>query len=299
MSIEKLTDSSKTIVEENPYVQILNEVTEFIKNNDAFRIWAFLLSKSRDWEVIKIYASKICGVGERKSEYVWSYLQRCGLMEYIKITDEKTGQYVRTDIKILNGTKFNKDIPFLNPNPKSTPAKAAALGKSTPAGTAAAETAAADMTPLLKKDIQNKDLNKNKDKSSSALRIEKQKEENKKKPAWAEPKAPLADVTSQTTSYDVERMNKTAPISQHLKKWMKENIDHETNKLLTRTKIQSKVPQRNEHGVQGAEIDAHGQVDSPSGFRGSDRLLEACGSRSHSETTGMAGLHNRSYPRME
>jgi hypothetical protein len=155
MSVEKLSDSSQVTSEKVPFAQISNFVIEHIKDNDAFRIWAFSFSKSTDWKVIKDFTQKICGVGERKSEYVWSYLNRCGLVEYERIVDKKTGKYIKMRIKILNGTKFNPHEPFLKE--KTTPAKNGAMDATTPALSAAAVSAAAEMTPLLKKDITNKE----------------------------------------------------------------------------------------------------------------------------------------------
>lgn len=155
MSIEKLTDASKSFIEENPYSQILNAIILHIKDNDAFRIYCFLSSKSRNWKVIKEFTNKVCGVGKRKSDYIWSYLKRCGLIEYVTEVDEETRKFIRTDIKILNGSIFNAEEPF-----KATPAKSAGMGKTTPALSAAAVSAAAEMYPLLNKDKQNRDKQK-------------------------------------------------------------------------------------------------------------------------------------------
>jgi len=207
MSVEKLSDSSKSIIEDFPFVQILNEVTEHIKDNDAFRVWAFSLSKSRDWKVLKEYTQKVCGVGKRKGEQVWSYLRRSGLIEYIRIIDKETGKYIRTDIKILTGTRFNKEIPFIKP----TPALSAGVDKpllqiSTPALSAAAE-----MYPLLNKDITNKDFALPKKEKSFCV-SQNRKAENERKPDWAVPK-PVNEQPKQITKFwepgnpDYDRVN--------------------------------------------------------------------------------------------
>lgn len=175
MSVEKLSDLSLTTLESVPFAQISNYVIEHIKDNDAFRIWAFCFSKSRNWKVYKEFSEKLCGVGSRKGEYVWSYLKRSGLIDYIKIIDEVSGKFIRTDIKILNGTIFDKNIPFLKE--KTTPAKAAAVEKTTPAVSAAAVSAAAEMYPLLNKDINNIDLTKHERESEKPLSVDNFKNE--------------------------------------------------------------------------------------------------------------------------
>ncbi len=221
MSVEKLCDQSKTIIENVPFAQISNVVTEHIKDNDAYRIWAYSFSKSRNWRVLKEFTQKVCGVGERKAEFVWSYLKRCGLINYERIIDPETNRFIRTDIIILNGTKFNINEPFLVD--KSTPALSAGVGKSVDNSTPALS-AAAEMTPLLNKDLRNKD-----NKSSCASQVKKstakstgsnlppsdwkqsQKSANEKKHSWAnnrtteKPYSGFASVTSQTTSYDPNR----------------------------------------------------------------------------------------------
>src|SRR5688572_4919958 len=107
MSIEKLSDSSQVHIEQNPYTQVLNIIAAEIKDNDAFRIYVFLLSKSRNWEVVKEWTSKKCGVGERKAKQCWSYLFRCGLIDYIKTRDDK-GMIKAHDLMVLNGLKFDQ-----------------------------------------------------------------------------------------------------------------------------------------------------------------------------------------------
>jgi len=88
MSIEKLSDLSKVYGEQAPFTQILNDVIEFIKDNDAYRMYSFLISKSRDWVTVKEWTAQKCGVGERKAKQCWAYLERCGLIEYVAVRNE-------------------------------------------------------------------------------------------------------------------------------------------------------------------------------------------------------------------
>jgi hypothetical protein len=205
MSVEKLLDASKTEIEENPYAQICNSVTEYIKDNDAFRLYCYLASKSRNWVVIKDWTNNFCRIGKRKSKQCWSYLERCGLIEYIFIRNDK-GKFIKQDIKILNGTKFNPEVPFL----VSTGAETAPLDNknesypqvenstdinqqvsppihrcNNPPG---GETARAVLYPLLNKDNTNKDFDKKKSFCSNEQKKSKSdwKAENEKQHDFAE-----------------------------------------------------------------------------------------------------------------
>lgn len=179
MSIEKLSDASKTELEHIPFAQICNSVIEHIKDNDAFRMYCYLVMKSRDWVVIKNWTAKVCKIGERKAKQCWAYLERCGLIQYITIRDEK-GKFVKHDIRVLNGTKFNQEEPFLKP----TGAETALLDleklstnelthrcNNPPSG----ESTRVDFAPLLKKEITNKDFNTKKRKSFCASAQKKPK----------------------------------------------------------------------------------------------------------------------------
>lgn len=115
MSIEKLNTTSQTSLEENPFTQICNSVTEHIKDNDAYRLYCYLSTKSREWTVIKGWTAKVCGVGDRKAKQCWAYLERAGLIQYMVVRDDK-GKFVKYDIRVLNGTQFNPEEPFLKPS---------------------------------------------------------------------------------------------------------------------------------------------------------------------------------------
>lgn len=153
MSVEKLSDLSRSILEKNPFAQISNEVIEHIKDNDAFRLYAYLSSKSREWKVIKTYAESVCDVGNTKAKKCWSYLARCVLIEY-RILKDENNKIIRYDLLVLNGTRFNKDEPFLPTEKLSTSqwVKKPPTGESTPL----------EKSPLLNKDLYqiNKKLQK-------------------------------------------------------------------------------------------------------------------------------------------
>lgn len=208
MSIEKLSDESQSTREQAPFAQILNEVIEHIKDNDAFRIYSFLCSKDRNWKVIKEWTAKVCGVGEKKAKKCWSYLARCGLIQYVETRDKK-GKIIKHDIHVLVGYQFNKNEPFLNKKEdfKSTGVKTAPMeklstdhrGKKHPGSKAPR----VDIAPLLNKDITNKDFERNNDKSFCEKDFENQKpdqkpisnrEENEKRHDWAAMKSEAAHI---------------------------------------------------------------------------------------------------------
>lgn len=112
MSIEKLTKDSQIIIECSGFTQIANHIILHIKDNDAFRAYCFLLSKPGNWEIVKEWTIKACGISERKGRRIWSYFNRCGLLEYHQRKD-KSGKITHWDVRILNGSRFNLDVPFL------------------------------------------------------------------------------------------------------------------------------------------------------------------------------------------
>lgn len=193
MSIEKLNDLSETQIECIPFTQISNLVTEHIKDNDAYRLYVYLASKSRNWKIIKEWSAKQCGVGERKAKQCWGYLERCGLLEYLQVRNEN-GKFIKHDVRILNGTKFNPEEPFLNPklndSIQATGAETAPVVelstenashwcRNPPGG----ETTRVDFAPQLNKDITNKDFETKKTKS---FYKEEQKKANEQKHNFAD-----------------------------------------------------------------------------------------------------------------
>lgn len=157
MSVEKLTDASKTTLEKNPFAQISNKVIIHIKDNDAFRLYSYLASKTREWKVIKEWTAEECGIGKRKAKQCWAYLERCGLIEYLTLRNAK-GKFINHDIKVLNGAKFKKNEPFLHEPTGAVSAPLDIHRCNYPPG---GESTRVDIAPLLKKDIkQNNDNNK-------------------------------------------------------------------------------------------------------------------------------------------
>lgn len=177
MSVEKLNSKSKTEIESKPYTQISNFVITNIKDNDAFRIWSFLSSKSMDWEIVKEWTAKKCGVSARKAIKVWSYLNRCGLLECKPIKDEQN-KITHWDLVILSGEKFNPDILFIDSESaqsklqkeikKARGAKMTPVGKSQRCRNAlSGESTPVENAPLL-----------NKEKKQIKIQIKKQREAN-------------------------------------------------------------------------------------------------------------------------
>lgn len=112
MSIEKLSDLSATEVEQNPYTQVCNKVIMNIKSPDAFLVWAYLLSKTKNWKVIKKDIQRQYGFGDTKIKQIFSYLKRSNLIQYVQ--NNENGSFGQTDIKVLVGTNFDKNEPYLN-----------------------------------------------------------------------------------------------------------------------------------------------------------------------------------------
>lgn len=198
MSVEKLSDDSKVYREGCPFTQIKNEIIEHIKDNDAYRIYSYLAAKSRDWVVVKEWTAKVCGVGERKAKQVWAYLRRCGLIEY-HITRDDKGIIVKHDLKVLNGSKFLPDEPFLCES-KPTGAENAPLDdihrcNYPPSG----ESTRVDFAPLLNKDLTKQDFALRKKEKSFCV-SENQKRANERKHDWAVPK-PVNEQPRQTTKF--------------------------------------------------------------------------------------------------
>jgi hypothetical protein len=113
MSVEKLSSRSKNLNQAFPFTQISNEVILNVKSPDAFMVYAYLLSKSREWKVIKEHIKNKYGFGATKMKQIFSYLHRCKLIGYRQRINKDTGKFEEMDILVLNGTDFIKDEPFL------------------------------------------------------------------------------------------------------------------------------------------------------------------------------------------
>lgn len=156
MSIEKLSDCSRTIIQQNPFTQIANEIILHIKDNDAFRVYCYLQSKSREWRVIREDVRNICKVGQRKCEQILSYLNRAKLIRYVNTKDVE-GKFLKVDIQVLNGLEFDKEVNFLPIKQEDTEIKKLSTDyKSTPAVSAAAVSVSCGNAYLLNKEITKK-----------------------------------------------------------------------------------------------------------------------------------------------
>jgi hypothetical protein len=177
MSVEKLCDKSRVLVEKFPFAQISNNIISGIKDNDAFRLYCYLQSKTSDWEVIKKFAAKECGVAEKKAKNCWAYFNRCGLSKIQVVRDEQ-GKIIRHDLIILNGTQFNEKEPFINPIKSRTNVINIHRVKNPPGG----ETTRVEKDPLLNKDItkqrkstKERALSENFEPNEEALALAKEK----------------------------------------------------------------------------------------------------------------------------
>lgn len=132
------------------------------------------------------------------------------------------------------------------------------------------------------------------------------KEANKKKHSWSEPnKAPTADVTKQSTSWNPEEHGKeinrspeavqkammSLPRNMRPKKYRDANPTDDNTKateLSTGTPVQSEIPTRSEPDEQGAPIDAGGGKDNPPPIRSHNGVVEARRVHSFLEAAGLA-----------
>lgn len=112
MSIEKLNDQSRIRLQSKPFTQICNEVILGIKDNDAFRVYCYLSSKSENWKVIKQNIKNVIGVGDRKLKQIFSYLRRANLIRYAQIFDKN--KYSGVDVIVLSGLDFDSNEPFIS-----------------------------------------------------------------------------------------------------------------------------------------------------------------------------------------
>ncbi len=153
MTYDNLENESKTILEGTGFTQISNNVINNIKDGDAFLVWCYLFSKTRNWKTIKQNIRNVYGFGDVKIKKIFSYLKRANLIEYVQNKGAK-GQYQSVQIRILNGKKFDKTQSWLDDAPqvqKTTPAVLCTNGNE----------------GLRNKDI-TKDLNKHNTDSNSA-----------------------------------------------------------------------------------------------------------------------------------
>lgn len=104
--MKNIDNESKTIIEETGFTQVGNNVINNIKSGDAFLVWCYLYSKSKDWKVIKQNIKNVYGFGDEKLKKILSYLKRANLIEYVQDKGEK-GRFASVQIHVLNGSKFD------------------------------------------------------------------------------------------------------------------------------------------------------------------------------------------------
>lgn len=297
MSIEKFNPSIRG--ETVPYLQVNRNVVQSIRDPEVLAVWVYLLSLPNDWEVIKNHVQNHFKIGEKKLRSIFSSLRKHQLIDYIQNRNDD-GKLGKHEIIVLNGSKFSE--LFTENTGEAIPARA--------------ENGWGGKDDLHIKQNTNKIENKKsfceneQKKDIKAVNNSKGdwKEANQKKHSWAEPKkAPIADVTKQSTSWNAEEHNKpinSSPeamkaammsLPRHIrpKQYRDDanttNDNKKTTELPAGTAVQSEIPARSEPDEQGATIDVGGCQDNPSKLRGANRLLEARRVCSFLEEAGVAG----------
>lgn len=117
MSIEKFIPgfSGDTV----PYVQANTFVIQNITNAEALAVWIYLLTLPKDWLVMKAHVKKHFKIGDDKIKRIFAYLNKHGLIEYIKERDAKGRMGKILEIRILNGSRFISEQ--MTTGVKSTP----------------------------------------------------------------------------------------------------------------------------------------------------------------------------------
>ncbi|HWY33434.1 MAG TPA: hypothetical protein VNX68_02235 [Nitrosopumilaceae archaeon] len=103
MSVEKILT-----FEEIPYFQLYTHVVQNITNLEAGFVWVYLMSKPKDWDVIKEHLKNKFKIGDDKLKNIFAYLSSHQLIQYIKHRDDK-GKIIKHETRILNGSKFLTD----------------------------------------------------------------------------------------------------------------------------------------------------------------------------------------------
>lgn len=115
-SYENMHSDSKTILEGNGFTQIHNHVINNIKSGDAFLVWCYLYSKTSNWKTVKENIKKTYGFGDAKIKKIFAYLNRARLIEYVQGKSD-IGRYTHVQIRILNGSKFDKTQAWIDSAP--------------------------------------------------------------------------------------------------------------------------------------------------------------------------------------
>jgi hypothetical protein len=117
VAIEKFTPSiSGEII---PYVQANTHVIQNITNAEALAVWIYLLTLPKDWLVMKAHVKKHFKMGDDKIKRIFAYLNKQGLIEYIKQRDSKGRMGRILEIRVLNGSRFVSEQ--ITTGVKSTP----------------------------------------------------------------------------------------------------------------------------------------------------------------------------------
>lgn len=286
MSIEKFNPLVEG--EQIPYLQANRHVIQNITNTDALAVWVYLLTLPPDWSVIKEHLQKHFGIGQDKTKKVFAYLKRVNLIDYVKAR-RADGTLGTTKIVVLNGSKFNDGIQDLSPKVttgvETTPLENHTCGnqllhikQNTNEISNKKSSCLSDQKKH--KAVDNKPIGENQPMSNKAG----WKEANQKKPAWAEPKkAPLADVTKQSTSYDPDKHRTTPTFDANSPGYqafldanpaIKRRKARQATELPTGTALQPEVPATQHHDKQSSEhvTDSQSYLSPP--VRDSNRVME-------------------------
>jgi len=128
--------------------------------------------------------------------------------------------------------------------------------------------------------------------NKSSCRSDEQTKANEKKHDWADQKqkVPLADVTKQSNSHNPSKLYQRGEPSDLLKAFTnkKESHTNETNKLLTRATVQTKMAEPEYACPQSSPAPTIRQKNIAPPIRSLNRVMEACSARFYLEKVGLA-----------
>ena len=107
MAVVKFCDNSKVLAENLGFIQVSNKIVEHIKDNDAFRVYCFLLSRKNEWRFNKAEIRRSCGIGEARLKKAIAILKSHNL---IKDGQNRSisGRFINKEIEILDCSNFIK-----------------------------------------------------------------------------------------------------------------------------------------------------------------------------------------------
>jgi len=106
MSIQKFCSKSQVTSESIPYTQVNTKVIQSIKFIQAGFVWVYLLSKPKDWLVIKSHLRNNFGISEKMMKKIFSYLTKSNLIRNIAVRTPDNKKISHFDIEVLNGESF-------------------------------------------------------------------------------------------------------------------------------------------------------------------------------------------------